>query len=73
MPLVYTTQAGARRLGGNAPGLAPFETRTLPTRDGLRLLVTATPARHGPVGIEPYSGDVIRFALDIDEPATWST
>ncbi|NIF72237.1 MULTISPECIES: MBL fold metallo-hydrolase [unclassified Burkholderia] len=68
VPLVYTTQAGARRLGGNALGLAPFETRTLPTRDGRRLLVTATPARHGPVGIEPYSGDVIGFALGIDEP-----
>ncbi|WP_244121086.1 MBL fold metallo-hydrolase [Burkholderia gladioli] len=63
VPLVYTTQAGAQRLGGNAPGLAPFE-----TRDGRRLLVTATPARHGPVGIEPYSGDVIGFALGIDEP-----
>jgi L-ascorbate metabolism protein UlaG (beta-lactamase superfamily) len=30
--------------------------------------VTATPARNGPVGIEPYSGDVVGFALGIDQP-----
>jgi L-ascorbate metabolism protein UlaG (beta-lactamase superfamily) len=64
----YTTQAGARRLGGNALGLAPFETATLETGDGERLLITATPARHGPVGIEPISGDVVGFALGRDEP-----
>jgi L-ascorbate metabolism protein UlaG (beta-lactamase superfamily) len=68
VPLVYTTNAGAARLGGNALGLAPFETRTLQTRGGKRLLVTATPARHGPVGIEPYSGDVVGFLLGVDQP-----
>ncbi|WP_246797057.1 MBL fold metallo-hydrolase [Burkholderia perseverans] len=68
VPVVLTTQAGAGRLGGNARGLAPFETRTLDTRGGRRLLVTATPARHGPVGIEPYSGDVVGFALGIEQP-----
>lgn len=30
--------------------------------------MTATPARHGPVGIEPYSGDVVGFALGIEQP-----
>jgi L-ascorbate metabolism protein UlaG (beta-lactamase superfamily) len=68
VPVVYTTNAGATRLGGNALGLAPFETRTLQTRGGKRLFVTATPARHGPVGIEPYSGDVVGFALGIEQP-----
>lgn len=68
VPVVYTTNAGASRLGGNALGLAPFETRTLETRSGKRLLVTATPARHGPVGIEPYSGDVVGFALGVNQP-----
>ncbi len=68
VPLVYTTQAGVRRLGGNAPGPAPFETRTL--RDARRPAPAGhgNPARHGPAGIEPYSGDVIGFALGIDEP-----
>ncbi len=32
---------------------------------GRVLQVTATPARHGPVGIEPTSGDVIGFVLQI--------
>jgi L-ascorbate metabolism protein UlaG (beta-lactamase superfamily) len=64
----YTTQAGAQRLGGNAQGLAPFKTATLVGRDGERLFVTATPARHGPVGIEPISGDVVGFALGRHKP-----
>ena len=32
-------------------------------RDGFRFKVTATPARHGPAGIEPLAGDVIGFVL----------
>src|SRR5262245_21604443 len=65
---VYTTKAGAGRLGGNAIGLAPFETCALEGRDAQRLLVTATPARHGPIDIEPISGDVVGFALGRDKP-----
>jgi L-ascorbate metabolism protein UlaG (beta-lactamase superfamily) len=68
VPVIYTTNAGAARLGGQALGFAPFETRTLEARNGKRLFVTATPARHGPVGIEPYSGDVVGFALGVDQP-----
>lgn len=64
----YTTKVGAERLGGNAVGLAPFETTTLVGSSGERLLVTATPARHGPVGIGPISGDVVGFALGRDRP-----
>jgi L-ascorbate metabolism protein UlaG (beta-lactamase superfamily) len=66
--VTYTTQAGAGRLGGNALGLAPFETRTLNGRNATRLLVTGAPARHGPVGIEPLSGDVVGFLLGVDQP-----
>jgi L-ascorbate metabolism protein UlaG (beta-lactamase superfamily) len=66
--LNFTTTAGASRLGGNALGLAPFETTTLEGANGKRLLITATPARHGPVGIEPCSGDVIGFALGVERP-----
>jgi L-ascorbate metabolism protein UlaG (beta-lactamase superfamily) len=64
----YTTKAGATRLGGNAVGLTPFETRTLQGRGEERLFVTATPARHGPIGIEPISGDVIGFLLGVNAP-----
>jgi L-ascorbate metabolism protein UlaG (beta-lactamase superfamily) len=55
---VLTTEAGAARLDGHAEGLRPWDEVKL---DSLR--VTATPARHGPVGIEPISGDVLGFAI----------
>jgi L-ascorbate metabolism protein UlaG (beta-lactamase superfamily) len=63
---VLTTKAGAERLGGNAQGLAPWQSTELTSADGRRLRVTATPARHGPAGIEPFSGDVIGFVLESD-------
>lgn len=55
---VYTTMAGAERLGATAIGLAPWERREL--EDGVRL--TATPARHGPPGGD--RGPVIGFMLE---------
>jgi L-ascorbate metabolism protein UlaG (beta-lactamase superfamily) len=61
---VLTTEAGAKRLGGNALGLAPWQATDLTSADGRRLRVTATPARHGPAGIEPFSGDVVGFVLE---------
>jgi L-ascorbate metabolism protein UlaG (beta-lactamase superfamily) len=60
---VLTTEAGAKRLGGHAEGFAPWATTELTGKDGQSLTVTATPARHGPAGIEPLSGDVIGFVL----------
>jgi L-ascorbate metabolism protein UlaG (beta-lactamase superfamily) len=61
---VLTTQAGAKRLGDSVEGLAPWDTKDLIKRDGSLLRVTATPARHGPAGIEPLAGDVIGFVLE---------
>jgi len=60
---VLTTEAGAKRLGGRAEGLLPWATTELTGSDGDSLTITATPARHGPAGIEPLSGDVIGFVL----------
>jgi L-ascorbate metabolism protein UlaG (beta-lactamase superfamily) len=60
---VLTTQAGAKRLGNHAEGLAPWATTELTGPGGRALTVIATPARHGPAGIEPLSGDVIGFVL----------
>jgi L-ascorbate metabolism protein UlaG (beta-lactamase superfamily) len=60
---VLTTLAGAKRLGGHAEGLAPWDTTELTGKDGRSLTITATPARHGPAGIEPMSGDVIGFVV----------
>jgi L-ascorbate metabolism protein UlaG (beta-lactamase superfamily) len=59
---VLTTEVGAKRLGGHAEGLAPWASIEL-SRNGHSLTVTATPARHGPAGIEPLAGDVIGFVL----------
>ena len=64
----FTTRIGAKRLGGSATGLLPWETIRLGKSNAQRLYVTATPARHGPPGIEPIAGEVIGFALGIDEP-----
>jgi L-ascorbate metabolism protein UlaG (beta-lactamase superfamily) len=66
--VTYTTAAGAGRLGGKARPLAPFETQELAGPGGDRLYVTGAPARHGPVGIEPISGDVIGFLIGVEQP-----
>lgn len=64
--VTYTTHSGAQRLGGNAIGVAPFETRIFEGANSNQLLITATPARHGPVGVD--AGDVVGFALGIRQP-----
>jgi L-ascorbate metabolism protein UlaG (beta-lactamase superfamily) len=60
---VITTEAGARRLGGNAQGLAPWATTTLQHEGRMPIEITATPCRHGPPLSNPLVGDVIGFAL----------
>ena len=67
---VLTTEAGAKRLGGNAEGFAPWASTELKGRNGRSLTITATPARHGPAGIEPLSGDVIGFVVSSSNAAT---
>ena len=64
---VMTAASGAPRLGNVAEGLEPWQHADIATPSGSRLRVTATPARHGPAGIEPISGDVIGFALTPDD------
>ncbi|MFJ7049735.1 MBL fold metallo-hydrolase [Streptomyces sp. NPDC101112] len=60
---VLTTPSGARRLGGNARGLAPWSTTRLQAPGRTTIDVTATPARHGPPLSRPITGDVTGFAL----------
>ncbi|MBO0742665.1 MAG: hypothetical protein J2P51_14735 [Hyphomicrobiaceae bacterium] len=43
--------------------MMPWQTVELRTPDGRELRVIATPACHGPAGIDPYCGDVIGFVL----------
>ena len=63
VPRVLTTISGAHRLGSGAIGLAPWQSAAVLGRDGVTLRVTATPARHGPVGIERIVGDVVGFVI----------
>jgi L-ascorbate metabolism protein UlaG (beta-lactamase superfamily) len=60
---VVTTAAGARRLGGGARGLMPWESTRLEAPGKAAIEVTATPCRHGPPLSRPLVGDVIGFAL----------
>jgi L-ascorbate metabolism protein UlaG (beta-lactamase superfamily) len=57
--VVLTTPGGAERLGGNAQGLAPWQSITV---KGVK--VTAVPARHGPEGSEPFLGEVTGFVIE---------
>ncbi|HZR74052.1 MBL fold metallo-hydrolase [Bradyrhizobium sp.] len=59
---VLTTEVGAKRLGGHAEGFAPWASTEL-SKNGRSLTITATPARHGPHGIEPFAGEVIGFVV----------
>ncbi len=66
---VLTTEVGAKRLGGKAEGFAPWASTEL-TKGGNTLTITATPARHGPAGIEPLAGDVIGFVVASNKPGS---
>lgn len=57
---VITTEEGAQRLGGNAIGLRDWQSTDLPTANGI-LQVFATPARHGPAGLN--RGAVTGFVI----------
>jgi L-ascorbate metabolism protein UlaG (beta-lactamase superfamily) len=61
---VLTTVSGARRLGGNATGLAPWASTELVSPGGLRVKVTATPARHGPPGVTLVEWETTGFLLE---------
>jgi len=61
--VVVTTEPGAKRLGGNARGLAPWATTRLEAPDRPTIEVTATPCRHGPPLSRPIVGAVIGFSL----------
>src|SRR5512143_3056304 len=61
--MIVTTPAGAKRLGGPALGLEPWRSTSVSGANGVRLTVTATPARHGPPGAERMLGDVTGFVV----------
>lgn len=61
--LTLTTKTGATRLGNNTIGLNPWESHKVNAPAGGEVIITATPARHGPSGIEKITGDVIGFIV----------
>jgi L-ascorbate metabolism protein UlaG (beta-lactamase superfamily) len=61
---VLTTPAGAKRLGGDAVGLPPWTSTTLPLPDSGELKLTSTPCRHGPPLSGPLVGQVTGFVLE---------
>ncbi|GGN51659.1 L-ascorbate metabolism protein UlaG (beta-lactamase superfamily) [Actinoplanes campanulatus] len=61
VPLTLTTVSGAERLGGTARGLAPWESVQVGA-----VTITGVPARHGPAGCEPITGEVTGFVLTGD-------
>jgi L-ascorbate metabolism protein UlaG (beta-lactamase superfamily) len=65
---VLTTEPGAKRLGGLVEGFQPWASTEL-VKGKSSLTITATPARVGPAGIEPLSGDVIGFVVGSNKPA----
>jgi L-ascorbate metabolism protein UlaG (beta-lactamase superfamily) len=64
----FTTRSGAERLGHSVKGLAPWEMATVESQAGRQLSITATPARHGPAGFEPISGEVTGFLVGTENP-----
>jgi L-ascorbate metabolism protein UlaG (beta-lactamase superfamily) len=68
---IVTTAAGAKRLGGAARGLEPWQSTRLEAPDRPTIEVTATPCRHHPPGFHPIVGDVIGFALRWDGGSLW--
>lgn len=61
--VVVTTRAASRRLGFDAIGLRPFESHVV-EKNGLKVHITAMPARHGPPLSLPLVGSVIGFLLE---------
>lgn len=62
---VFTTCEGAQRLGANSVGLKDWQSTALPTPDGRILRIVATPARHGPEGLN--RGTVNGFAMFLED------
>ncbi len=62
VPLTLSTPEAADRVA-TVRGLAPWERAVVERPDGGALVVTAVPARHGPVGCEPKTGTVTGFVL----------
>jgi L-ascorbate metabolism protein UlaG (beta-lactamase superfamily) len=62
-PLTLTTADAAARLGGTSRALSAWESVIVERPDGGELVIVGVPARHGPAGCEPVTGEVTGFVL----------
>ena len=62
----FTTKDGAERLKGRSIGMSPWQNETILTPDNTKIIITATPARHGPTGSENITGSVIGFLISVE-------
>jgi L-ascorbate metabolism protein UlaG (beta-lactamase superfamily) len=69
--VIVTTRSGAKRLGGRARGLDPWQITWLEAPGRPAIEITATPCRHGPPLSHPLVGDVIGFALRCKDRVLW--
>lgn len=60
---VLTTVTGAKRLGGHAVGLHPWQSTIIRSND-FEIKATAVPARHGSLGSHWIVGETTGFALE---------
>jgi L-ascorbate metabolism protein UlaG (beta-lactamase superfamily) len=68
---VYTTDLGAKRLGGSAIAVENYASSTYELPDGRAVTITGVPAHHGPDGIWQAVGPVTGFVLTGDIPTTY--
>lgn len=64
VPQILTTPVAAKRLGGRAIGLEPWQETSIVGADGFSIQVTAAPAQHGPDGTQELTGPVTGFLID---------
>lgn len=63
VPLVLSTAAAAKRLGGSARELPVWRSESLARPGGGDLKITGIPAQHGPAGTDHLTGEVRGFVL----------
>jgi L-ascorbate metabolism protein UlaG (beta-lactamase superfamily) len=62
-----STKSASQRLKGSVTGLLPWEQFSVKAPSGVELVITATPARHGPAHSEKIVGEVIGFILSVKD------
>lgn len=70
VPIVFTTPAGALRLGEGAVGLNDYGSVQVPLPSGGEMTVTGVPAHHGPEGVHQMAGPVVGFVLSGEDLPT---